>query len=86
MTIFARVKDGAVAELLTTDLDITKLFHPTLEWVEVTSPVHVGWLQQGASFVPPPPLPATLRTSTPAEFQVRLSVLAAEIAVLQAQH
>lgn len=86
MKTFARVEAGAVAELLTTNSDITKLFHPALHWVEVTSPVHVGWLQQGSSFVPPPPRPAMLLTLTPAELQARLSVLASQIAALQAQH
>ena len=36
MKIYARVLDGMVMELFSTDLDITTLFNPALVWVDVT--------------------------------------------------
>ena len=36
MQTYARIQDGVVAELFTTDRDIATLFHPALQWVNVT--------------------------------------------------
>jgi hypothetical protein len=43
----------------------------------------VGWLQQGAGFVAPPPPAATLPTPTLAQLQTQLAALSAQIAALQ---
>lgn len=37
MKIYARIQDGVVAEIFSTDGDITKMFYPSLVWVDVTS-------------------------------------------------
>jgi hypothetical protein len=36
MKTYARVYNGIVRELLSTDGDITKMFHPDLVWIDVT--------------------------------------------------
>lgn len=36
MKTYALVVDGNVQEILTTDDDITKMFHPSLVWIDVT--------------------------------------------------
>lgn len=50
-----RIENGSVVELLTADPFPD--FHPSLEWVEATPEVGVGWTYDGKSFVPPAPLP-----------------------------
>ena len=34
---YARIDNGMIVELFTTDLDIAELFHPDLIWVDITS-------------------------------------------------
>jgi hypothetical protein len=84
MRTYARIDAGAVAELLSTDQDITRLFHPSLHWVEVTGRmVEPGWVMQPSGFIPPPaapippPLPPTL-----AQLHAQLTELAARVAAL----
>lgn len=80
---YARIQDGAVAELFATDADITDLFNPALVWKDVTviAGVREGWLYDGAHFSPPAPL---ARPSAPslAQLQAQLQALAAQIAAL----
>jgi hypothetical protein len=86
MKTYARIVDGAIAELLTTDGDITKMFNPAIIWVDVTGQaVQVGWLQQASGFVEPPPVVATIQAPTLATLQAQLATLAAQIAALQKQ-
>jgi hypothetical protein len=49
MRIWGRVADGAICELLHTDRGINELFHPDLQWVDVTDQEEVleGWLWDG---------------------------------------
>lgn len=42
MKTYARINEGVVVELLETDGDITKMFHPDLIWIEVTGSASVG--------------------------------------------
>ncbi|MDE2197907.1 MAG: hypothetical protein KGJ41_02705 [Rhodospirillales bacterium] len=83
MKQYARVADGRIAELFSTDGDITRLFHASLRWVEVTgTAVAVGWVEKGAGFVAPALVPASLVVPTVAELQAELATLSARIAAL----
>jgi hypothetical protein len=56
MATYARIQDGAIAELFSTDGDITTMFHPSLVWVDVTAiqPIpQLGWVYSGGSFSEP---------------------------------
>ncbi len=84
MKTYARLSQGCVVELLTTSQNVSMLFHPSLQWVEVTkNPPLVGWLQQqdGSFSAPTPPAPS-LQPPTLAELDTQLAVLAAQIAAL----
>jgi hypothetical protein len=87
MRTYARLNAGAVAELLTTDQDITRLFHPSLHWIDVTGkPVEVGWLMAGNGFSPAPS--AAAATPAPpslAQLQTQLAELTARVAKLAPQ-
>jgi len=84
MRSYARIDAGAVAELLATDQDITRLFHPSLHWVDVTGlGVEVGWVMAGSGYSPPPPPPAPPPAQpTLAQLQAQLTELAARVAKL----
>lgn len=46
METYARIYEGAVAEIFQTDGDITQMFHPDLVWIDVTASKptpQVGW-------------------------------------------
>jgi hypothetical protein len=82
MRTFARINAGAIAELLATDQDITRLFHPALHWVDVTGkPVEPGWLTTATGFVAPPPLPTASAPVTLAQ----IAELTARVATLTAK-
>jgi len=56
MKTYARIYGGTVAELFSTDGDITTMFHPSLTWVDVTavSPApQVGWNYAAGAFSAP---------------------------------
>ena len=80
---FARIQDGAVAELFATDADINLLFAPALVWVDVTGVPGVveGWRYDGSDFTPPPPVPAPPAPSL-GDLEAQLQTLAAQIAAL----
>ena len=87
MKLFARIADGAVAELLRTEADISRLFHPALVWVEVTGQtVAVGFRQQADGFAPPiePAAvdPAAAPVSAIDELRAQIAALAAKLAAL----
>jgi hypothetical protein len=46
MKTYARINDGLVQEIFATDDDISKVFHPAMVWVDVTSisEIGVGWI------------------------------------------
>jgi hypothetical protein len=84
MKTYARIDAGAIAELLTTALDITTLFYPSLTWVDVTGlTVQVGWLQQGGGYVAPPSATNSLPAPSLADLQAQLASLSAQIAAFQ---
>lgn len=58
MKRYARLHDGVAAEIIETDGDITTMFHPSLQWVECSADVELGWLYaDGELFAPSPPAP-----------------------------
>jgi hypothetical protein len=82
MGMFARIENGAVAELLATEATVEGLFHPSLRWVavgEAEVAVAVGWRHGAAGFAPPPPEPAAAAPSL-AELHARIGELAAQVA------
>lgn len=62
MKSYARIQDGAVAELLETDGDITEMFHSSLVWVECGEDVQPGWAYAEGAFSPPPQVPVPTPT------------------------
>lgn len=54
MKTYARIENDAVVELLTTDGEITEMFHPDLVWVDVSdiSSISEGWKKSGSTFYP----------------------------------
>lgn len=50
MKRYARIDSGAVAELFSTDGDISEMFHPDLVWVEVPDGVEIGWGYENGKF------------------------------------
>ena len=55
MTMYARVEQGVVRELLETEQQIEELYHPDLLWVDVADMqgVYPGWVVGDAGFAPP---------------------------------
>jgi hypothetical protein len=84
MKVYARIQDGLVAELLTTDGEITSLFHPALVWVDVSSRASIaaGWHFDGANFTPPPAPPPVAPAPSIAELQTQLAAISAQLATL----
>jgi len=80
MKTYARIENGVVAELFTSDLDPAGLFHPSFHWVEAPSGVTENFLYDGTRFTSPPLI--AVPTPTLADLQARLAVLTAEIAAL----
>lgn len=84
MKTYARVSNGVVAELVSTDVDPATLFYPSLQWQLVTdSAVVPGWLVSATGFTPPvPPAPTIPPPPTLSQLQAELTALAAQIAAL----
>lgn len=55
MKTYARIFEGTVVELFSTDGDITEMFHPDLIWVECGDGVSEGWGYDGTVFTAPAP-------------------------------
>ncbi|MBD8125853.1 hypothetical protein [Pantoea agglomerans] len=59
MKTYARVERKIVQELFTTDGNIKELFHPSMQWVDVTGlkqEPSEGWLYENGIFTKPLPL------------------------------
>lgn len=69
MKTYARVDNGSITEILTTDLDIKTLFHPSISWVDITheiSELSVGWHYDGKTFTFPAIIEGSTLPETPA--------------------
>ena len=84
MRTYARIQDGSVAELIKTHGDITRMFHPALVWVDVSTLAGVAesWLFDGTNFTPPPAAPARPPTPTIAELEAQLATISVQLAAL----
>jgi hypothetical protein len=84
MRTYARIQDGIVAELLKTASDITKMFSPSLVWVDVTSQTQIkeGWHFDGKEFAPPPAASVSTQAPTLSELQAQVSALQTKLAAL----
>jgi len=84
---YARIYEGAVVELFSTDGDIAEMFHPDLVWVDVTATnpkPEVGWLYDGENFAPPPgPSPEEITARNTMTRDSLLAMATARIAPLQ---
>jgi len=91
MTTYARLADGVVYELLTTDGDITEMFPPGMEWIalgEADSDVAQGWIYDAATEaftapVPPVPTPENIVSTNTATKTFLLALATVAIAPLQ---
>jgi hypothetical protein len=86
MKTYARIQAEHVAELLSTNQDITAMFHRDIPWVEVTSVngVAVGWKYDGQHFLPPTAPESTASPVTLLELQAQLAALSSQLAALSA--
>ncbi len=86
MSIYARIHDGVVAELITSAIDPAALFNPALVWEPVnTSSVALGWLFANGSFSAPPIVtPPLLITPSLSQLQAELATIQTQIAALSA--
>jgi hypothetical protein len=83
MKRFARVDAGVVTEIVATEQDIAKLFHPGLTWVDVTNiTAAVGDLDQNGTFVKPP-VQTEPAMPTVAQLQAEIARLTERLAVLE---
>jgi hypothetical protein len=83
MKRFARLDAGVVTEIVATDKDISRMFHPRLSWVDVTNlTVAIGDLDQGGTFAKPP---AQTEPTMPtvAQLQAEIVRLTDRLAVLE---
>lgn len=77
MKKYARIENNAVVELLETDGDITKMFHPSLHWVDCTGTAgcSIGWLHDGVAFTAPTIPAIQPKITTVTMRQARLALL-----------
>lgn len=55
MKTYARIEKNIVKELFSTEGKITKLFHPDMQWVDITSSgvkIAEGWNYINDTFIP----------------------------------
>jgi len=94
MNRYARLQNGIVEELLTTDFNPEHLFNPSLQWVPVTTAdINVGWSASAdpitgiTNFVPPEPVvPSLPNLLSLAQLQAEVTKLNSEISALTAIH
>jgi hypothetical protein len=82
--LYARIQDGRVVELAAFGSDPSALFHPAVQWTDVSdvTDVAIGWTFDGQKFSPPTFPDAVSTAVSLASLQARLSDLAAQIALL----
>lgn len=59
MKIYARIERNKVQELFTTNGNIKELFHPSMQWIDISDLEErpsEGWLYENDNFSPPVPL------------------------------
>lgn len=81
MKKYAHIINNRVAEVIETEGDIAKMFHPDMVWIEVTGLAGIanGWQKIGADFVPP--APSKDHTWGGAEWVITPEKIASQVAV-----
>ena len=89
MKTFARLQDGQVVELITTEQPIHVLFHSDMVWLDVSGEpaVTTGWRSDGRMVSPPlapdiKPAPVPDPLAELAEIRATLATLQARVAAL----
>lgn len=86
MKKYVRIQNGIVAELLTTEGNISEMFAPGIMWVDASSVQNVaeGWLLEGGQFVQQA-APETSNNNLPTltELRQQLAFLEGRIAELE---
>lgn len=87
MKTYARIENGAIAELLTTASDPAKIFHPLLTWRECTTPgAEHGWLATATGFIAPPtPIAQPLLLTNLPQLEADLTALIAQFKAFTAK-
>lgn len=80
MNLYALIRGGVIVELIESDLPLKQLFHPDLDWRDVTGvqvdgrTLHLGDVVAGGGWAPPPPPLVRHRTDySPLEIMGRLT-------------
>lgn len=86
MKTYARIQSERVAELVSTDQDITTMFHRDIPWVDVTSVngIAVGWIYDGQHFSPPDSPEPTVPVVSLSQLQAQLAALSSQLNALAA--
>lgn len=88
MKTYARIEDGTVLEMLSTDTPPSALFHAALAWTDVTGKtVGIGWrvAEDGSLSAPQPQAgPAPIVPATIAALQADLARISARLGALKA--
>lgn len=85
MKCFARIEAGTVVEMMTTQAEPSKIFHPLLHWIEADDTVEIGWLATETGFEPPLPTVAVPQPEPDlSQLQVDLNALIAKFAAFKA--
>lgn len=81
---FARISADTVVELVTTNRDLSTMFHPALDWREVDADIALGWCLTESGFEAPAP-PGVMERIQPtlAQLEAELNTLSARFAALQ---
>ena len=84
---YARIQDGAVAEVIHTDASISTLFHPGMTWIDVSGQPTVGegWTFDGTRFAPAAMPVESAGLPTMPQILADLASLKAEVAAMKAQ-
>jgi hypothetical protein len=81
MRSYARIQDGRVVELITTDSDISTMFHPALRWIEAPTArgIAEGWSYDGSVFSKPAVIETVAPPLSISEIQTQLKTLSAQL-------
>lgn len=86
MTLYARIEEGVVAELLETSADIVTLFPPALVWAPAPAGVQQGWSFDGNIFSAPVAQPFRPTDGAMAELTARIDRLLDVISGMQSDY
>ena len=86
MRTYARLEGCTVAEIIRTDVELERLYHPAIAWVDVTDlgGVTEGWRNNDGTLQPPQLDASTAPRAAPsvADLMARIEALHAEITLM----